>query len=253
MKTNRFAVIALSVAGLIAFGSAAVYLAGGDGSAQEGRVQTRVEGGAAISEQEEMAPGLSQNIDAPRIVGAPRPVRPAAQRQQPSVWVGDVKPASRGIVSSAGTPVRPESGLGSSDARESRSALTNSANSAAAPERQRAESSNAGAVLTAARASSPGAQKAAPDKIAERAPTKTTTTEVASAKPAEDRAITEPPAKKLTARARPKAWPKPYTEEEERFRQQIGGQGFMNFQYEQATGKSREGDAEGGQSVLPPQ
>jgi hypothetical protein len=37
-----------------------------------------------------------------------------------------------------------------------------------------------------------------------------------------------------------RVWPKPFTPEEERYRQQIGVQAFINYQHELATGQSRE-------------
>lgn len=42
----------------------------------------------------------------------------------------------------------------------------------------------------------------------------------------------------------PRVWPKPFTPEEERFRQQIGVQAYMNLQHELATGQPRTANGE---------
>jgi hypothetical protein len=43
---------------------------------------------------------------------------------------------------------------------------------------------------------------------------------------------------------KPRVWPKPFTAEEERLRQQIGVQAFINYQHELATGAERTGESQ---------
>ncbi len=77
---------------------------------------------------------------------------------------------------------------------------------------------------------------AKPQKDGEASSSKSTESEVAARPPSSDNfsTINPPPPRKK------REWPKPFTPEEERYRQQIGVQAFINFQHELATGQGRQ-------------